>query len=284
MSKIAIVTDSTAYIPEEIREKNNITMVPLNVIFGEEVYREEWDITGEDFYYKMKNTDKLPTTSQPSIGLFEETFRELAADHDEIIVVTLSSGISGTYQTAVAAGSMFDGLPVHVFDTEISCMVQGFYALEAAKLAGENASSADILKRLEALRSRTKAYFMADDLSHLHRGGRLNGAQLFIGSMLKVKPVLHFENKKIVPYEKVRTEKKALAKIKALLHEEARHGLPLHIAVIHANRQEKAEQLAEEIRLEYPESTVYISHFGPVIGTHIGEGSLGIGWMDMSVS
>ncbi|WP_416147319.1 DegV family protein [Salipaludibacillus sp. HK11] len=282
MSKIAIVTDSTAYIPEELRKENAITMVPLNVMFGEEMYQEEVEITTEEFYKKMKQSEELPTTSQPAIGLFEETFQRLAEDHDQIIVITLSSGISGTHQTAIAAGNMTDDVEVHVFDTEVSCMPQGFYVLSAAKMVKEGYDSKKILDHLYNMKNHMKAYFMADDLNHLHRGGRLNGAQLFVGSLLQIKPVLHFENKVIVPYEKVRTEKRALARIYSLLDSDAKGGTSLDIAVIHANRPDKALEIADELREKYPNANVYISYFGPVIGTHLGERSIGIGWVDSS--
>ena len=284
MSSIAIVTDSTAYIPEDLRRRNNIHMVPLNVNFGEETYKEETEMTTAEFYEKMKHNEELPATSQPSIGLFEETFQSLGETYDDVIVVTLSSGISGTYQTALAAGNMITNCTVHVFDSEISCMVQGFYVLTAARLAEQGKSVQEITDHLDAMRKQTSAYFMADDLSHLHRGGRLNSAQLIVGSVLQIKPVLHFENKVIVPYEKVRTEKKALARIRSLLHEEAKDKAALDIAVIHANRPAKAEELAAEIREQYPNTNVTISYFGPVIGTHLGEGSLGIGWTDAGLT
>ncbi|UCZ52700.1 DegV family protein [Bacillus shivajii] len=279
MSKIAIVTDSTAYIPKEIRDDKNITMVPLNVIFGEEAYKEEWEITTEQFYEEMKNAEKLPKTSQPAVGLFEETFTELGKNHDEIIVITLSSGISGTYQTAVSAAAMVDDVKVHIFDSEISCMIQGYYVLKAAQLAEDGKSSEEILDTLKIMKESTEAYFMADDLSHLHRGGRLNGAQLVVGSLLQIKPVLHFEDKVIVPFEKVRTEKKAMKRILGLLDDAAQDRAPIDITVIHANRPEKAEQLAEELREKYDHANVSVSYFGPVIGTHLGEGSMGIGWV-----
>ncbi len=279
MSKIAVITDSTSYIPTEIREEHNITMIPLNVIFGEEAYKEEWEITTDQFYEEMKEKETLPKTSQPAVGLFEEIYEKLAQDHDEIIVVTLSSGISGTYQTAVSAANIMEGVEIHVFDSEISCMPQGFFAIEASKMAKEEKSSREILEHLHHMRDRTQAYFMADDLSHLHRGGRLNGAQLFVGSLLQIKPVLHFENKVIVPFEKVRTAKKALARIESLLDEDAGSGKEMDIVVIHANRPDKAEEIAEKLRGTYPNATVYVSYFGPVIGTHLGEGSLGIGWV-----
>lgn len=278
MSKIAIVTDSTAYIPKNIREECGITMIPLNVVFGNETYKEEEEITSSDFFEMMKTTEKLPTTSQPALGSFVSEFERLSKDFDQIITIHLSAEISGTYQSSIAAGNMVEGVDVHSFDTEVSCMPQGFYALEAAKLANEGKTVAEIMDRLNELKTRMKAYFMADDLNHLHRGGRLNGAQLIVGSLLQIKPVLHFEEGKIVPFEKVRTAKKALNRILSLLDEEASTGEAINIAVIHANREQQAQDIAEKIKTDYPHAKVVISYFGPVIGTHLGEGSLGIGW------
>ena len=280
MSKIAIVTDSTAYIPQSVREEQGITMVPLNVVFGGESYKEEVEITTSDFYEMMKNADQLPTTSQPAIGVFGNEFERLAKDYDQIISIHLSSQISGTYQAAVVAGDMVEGVEVFAFDSEISCMPQGYYVLEAARLAKEGKTAPEIIDRLNEMKQNIRAYFMADDLSHLHRGGRLNGAQLFVGSLLQVKPVLHFEKGKIVPFEKVRTAKKALNRIFSLLDEDASQGNPIHIVVIHANREEKAEQIASDIKEKYPHAKVTVSYFGPVIGTHLGEGSLGVGWFN----
>ncbi len=280
MSKIAIVTDSTAYIPQSVRDEHGITMVPLNVVFGNESYKEEVEITASDFYEMMKNAEQLPKTSQPAIGLFGIEFERLAKDHDQIISIHLSSQISGTYQSAVAAGDMVEGVEVFPFDSEISCMPQGYFVLEAAKLAKAGKTAPEIIDRLTEMKQNVRAYFMADDLSHLHRGGRLNGAQLFVGSLLQVKPVLHFEDGKIVPFEKVRTAKKALNRILSLLDEDASKGNPIQIVVIHANREEKAEQLASEIQDKYPHANVTVSYFGPVIGTHLGEGSLGVGWFN----
>ncbi|MFN7252514.1 MAG: DegV family protein [Anaerobacillus sp.] len=278
MSKIAIVTDSTAYIPKQIRDELGITMVPLNVIFGNETYKEETEITAPDFYEMMKKIENLPTTSQPAIGLFAVEFERLAKDHNQVISIHLSSEISGTYQSAVAAGSMVEGIEVIPFDSELSCMPQGFFVLEAAKLANEGKSSDEILARLQEMKANMRAYFMADDLSHLHRGGRLNGAQLLVGSLLQIKPILHFEAGKIVPFEKVRTAKKALNRIYGLLDEDAKTGEPIHIVVIHGNCEEEAEKIAAHLKTEYPHADLSISYFGPVIGTHLGEGSIGIGW------
>ncbi|MDP4085852.1 MAG: DegV family protein [Bacillota bacterium] len=276
--RTAIVTDSTAYIPLELRDKWNIHMIPLHVIFDSEVYREEIDIRANEFYEEVKQKE-LPTTSQPPIGEFVELFEQLSRDYEAVITIHLSSGISGTCQGAITAGSMVDGLEVYPFDTEISCMVQGFYALEAAKLAASGEQPEAIIERLNELKKSARAYFMVDNLSHLQRGGRLSGAQAFIGSLLQVKPLLHFVDKVIVPFEKIRTRKKAMKRMAELLGEDAQSGAEYQAVIIHANREKEALEWKEELASRYPHVEFSISYFGPVIGTHLGEGAMGLGWM-----
>jgi DegV family protein with EDD domain len=275
--KTAVVTDSTAYIPKELRDKWNIHMIPLSVIFNNETYREEIDISAEEFYEEVKNRD-LPTTSQPPIGEFVELFEKLSKDYDEVVSIHLSSGISGTYQGAITAGTMVEGIKVYAFDSEVSAMVQGFYALEAAEMANQGKSGEEIMTRLEEVKLSSTAYFMVDDLSHLQRGGRLSSAQAFIGSLLQVKPLLHFEDKMIVPFEKVRTRKKALNRVVDLLAEDVASGEAYRAVVIHANREAEAIQWKNELDARFPNVEFMISYFGPVIGTHLGEGSMGMGW------
>ena len=276
--KTAIVTDSTAYISAELREKHDIHMIPLNVIFGNESYQEEVDIKVEQFYEEVKNSRELPSTSQPAIGEFVSLFEKLSKEYDAVVSIHLSSGISGTYQGAVAAGDMVDGIDVYAFDSEISCMIQGFYALEAAELAAEGKSPDQIMERLNVMKESDRAYFMVDDLSHLQRGGRLSSAQAIVGSLLQVKPLLHFVDTKIVPFEKIRTRKKAVKRIQDLFDEDASLGVPMRACVIHANREAEAEEMKKELEQKYPHVEFFLSYFGPVIGTHLGEGALGLGW------
>lgn len=276
--KTAVVTDSTAYIPQEIRERLNIHMIPLSVIFGNETYQEEVEITADSFYEEVR-TKELPTTSQPPVGQFMELFENLSKEYDEVVSIHLSSGISGTFQGAVSAGSLVEGIKVFPFDSEISCMVQGFYVLEAAEMASAGKNAAEIMGRLEEMRKTLKAYFMVDDLSHLQRGGRLSSAQALIGSLLQVKPLLHFEDKLIVPFEKIRTRKKAMKRIVELLGEAVKGGEPFRAVIIHANRQQEAIAWKAELEQQFPHVEFVISYFGPVIGTHLGEGSMGLGWV-----
>jgi DegV family protein with EDD domain len=280
MSKVAVITDSTSYIPEHIRSEKNIVMIPLNVIFDNETYKEEAEIKVDDFYDMVGREEALPKTSQPSIGELVGLLEELSLKYEEAVMITLSSGISGTYQSAVAAGDMVEGIKLHVFDSEISCSPQGFYVLKAADLADVASSGEEIMNHLQQIKDRgIPAYFLVDDLNHLHRGGRLNTAQLFVGNLLQIKPILHFDDKKIVPFEKVRTKKKALKRIFDLMDESLDVNDKVTISVIHAKREDDAIEIAAELREKFVNADVSISYFGPVIGTHLGEGSLGITWL-----
>ncbi|ABS75593.1 MULTISPECIES: DegV family protein [Bacillus] len=277
--KIAVVTDSTAYIPKEMREEHHIHMIPLQVVFGEKTFREETELDWRSFYKEVKNHDELPTTSQPSFGELIALYEELGKTYDAVISIHLSSGISGTYNSAASANTMVDHIKVYPFDSEISCLAQGFYALKAAQLIKDGVDSPEeIIKELEEMKKTVRAYFMVDDLSHLQRGGRLSSAQAFIGGLLKVKPILHFDNKVIVPFEKIRTRKKAISRIFELFGEDASKGIPMRAAVIHANREEEAADIIQELSGKYPHVEFYNSYFGAVIGTHLGEGAIGIGW------
>lgn len=277
--KVAVVTDSTAYIPKELREKHNIHIVPLSVVFGDTSYREELDITTEEFYKKVKASDALPTTSQPSVGMFMESFEKLKEEgYEAAISIHLSSKFSGTYQAATSAGEMVEGLDVHTLDSELSAMPQGLIAIHAAELAAEQMDVGEIINRLESMKNSIRAYFMVDDLSHLQRGGRLSGAQAIVGSLLKVKPILHIVDGKIVPFEKIRTRKKAIHRIMGMLNEDAANGKVKRVVFIHANNEDSAIELRDTFSKNYPSIETVISYFGPVIGTHLGEGALGVSW------
>lgn len=278
--KIAVMTDSTAYIPEKTREELNIHMVPLSVVFDDTSYREEIDITTEEFYEKLRSYKELPTTSQPSIGYIAEKLEQLAEDYDAVISVHLSSGISGTYQAVLSAGEMVEGIDLYAYDSEASCFVQAFYVYEAVKLSKENKTPEEIIVRLDEMKQSMRAYFMVDDLTNLTRGGRLSNAQAIVGSLLQVKPVLHFVDKLIVPFEKIRTRKKAVNRLIGMLEAEAEKGKDLKVSFIHANDEEAALALEKDFKQKYPNIETSISYFGPVIGTHLGEKAIGVGWYE----
>ncbi|MBT2570448.1 DegV family protein [Planococcus sp. ISL-110] len=274
--KTAIVTDSTAYLSEETRKALNIHMVSLQVTFGGRSHKEE-ELTEEAFYQKAK--EEFPKTSQPPLGEFVTLFDELSARHDEIVSIHLSSGISGTYEGSQQAAEMVDGVEVFSFDSELTCALQGFYVVKAAKMAGDGADAQTILNELHEMKKTLRAYFMVEDLKHLQRGGRLSSAQALVGGMLQIKPILHFQEKVIVPFEKVRTRKKAMNRIVDLLKEASKDGHKMQATIIHANRPEEAKQWRKELEIACPDVDFEISYFGPVIGTHLGEGAMGLGWV-----
>lgn len=275
--KTAIITDSTAYIPESILKSEDIRIISLNVIFKDEIYLEE-KYDAQNFYERMRTEKELPTTSQPTTGAYVALLEELKAEgFTDCIAIHLSSGISGTYQNAITAGSMVDGINLHAFDSEIAAMAMGFYVLHASELKDKLSPEA-IIDELEVMKQHTNAYFIVDDLKNLHKGGRLTGAQALIGSMLQVKPILHFEDTKIVPFDKVRTKKKALKQIKDLFAQEIKDYEHVTAVLIHANAEEEADAIIADLKAEFPHVDFIKSYFGPVIGTHLGEKSIGLGF------
>lgn len=277
MVKTAVVTDSTAYLAADVREKHNIHMIPLQITFGLESFEEERELTVQEFYEKART--QLPKTSQPPIGEFIQLYEQLASSYDEIVSIHLSSGISGTFSGSAQAGQLAGNVEVFTFDSEISCAMQGFYALEAAQMAERGAGAAEIMNRLDHMKNSMRAYFMVEDLKHLQRGGRLSGAQAIVGGMLQIKPLLHFRDTLIVPFEKVRTRKKAMNRMVDMLGEDVRAGDPIKATIIHANREDDAIKWKKELEQQFTSVEFAVSYFGPVIGTHLGEGSMGLGWV-----
>ncbi|MDX1259346.1 DegV family protein [Exiguobacterium sp. K1] len=277
MSQIVILTDSTAYLPTTYCEENNVHVAPLSVIFDGDAYREGLDISVPDFYQRIQ-TGSLPTTSQPNIGDLVESFEQLPQGTD-IIGITLSSGISGTYQALHTINMMVEHVEVHPIDSRISCMPQAFLVKEAVRMRDAGATALEIVARLEALKEVIRAYFVVDDLEHLQRGGRLSMTQAVVGSFLKIKPVLHFVDGKIVPFEKIRTFKRAVKRIEEMMDETIQGTGAGHvIGVIHAEDSSKAEAEIAVLQERFPDARIEMSVFGPVIGTHLGPGAIGITW------
>jgi len=278
--KIAVMTDSVAYIPEHIREEKNIHMLPLSVIFGDTAYREEVDITLPEFYKKLKEADELPKTSQPTLGEVLSKLEELSETYDAVISIHVSSGVSGTYETMVHAGGMIEGMGVYPFDSEVGAMAQGFYVLEAVDMVNKGKTPEEIMGRMDKMKESMKIYFIVDDLTNLHRGGRLTGAKYLLGSLLQMKPILHVVDKVIVPFEKVRTKKKAIRRMISLLEEEILNGKDLKVSFLHMNDEKTAAQIRQAVLDKYPKLDTQIDYVGPVIVTHLAEGALGVAWYE----
>jgi DegV family protein with EDD domain len=274
-SRVAIVTDSTADLPPDIRERRGITMVPLNVHFGDEAFRDQVDLTSEQFMERLSAAEKLPTTSQPSTGLFEQTFRELAQNHEEIVCVLLSSHLSGTVQSAqIAADAVADDIRVEVLDSLNGTLGCGYQVIHAADLASQGVDANVIAACLKMQHSRYHVIFFVETLEHLRRGGRIGKAASLVGSMLKLKPLLRVDEGVVVPFERTRTRRKA---INALVDFAENLSGIQRIAALHNTTPDDAQALIDRVgQLATGDSIVQTAVIGPVLSTHIGPGALGL--------
>ncbi|MBA8761078.1 fatty acid kinase binding subunit FakB1 [Staphylococcus coagulans] len=277
--KIAVMTDSTSYIPQRVLEKNNIRVVPLSITLENgENYKENISIFADEFYDILEKSATIPTTSQPAIGEMINAYEAYKNEgYTDVITVHLSSGISGAYQTALQAADMVEGINVHPVDSKIACLPEGALVIRALDLIAQGLDVQEILADLIEMRDHTGAFLVVDDLKNLHKSGRITGAQAWIGNLLKMKPVLTFEDGLIVPYEKVRTKKKALKLIEQKAIELADQFDTATVMVIGGNNKEESRDVFQSLRERFPEKNFAFSEFGPVISSHLGLGGFGIG-------
>ena len=277
-SKIAIVTDSTAYIPEDLRQKYDIRVIPLTINWGGKSYLDNVDISPEEFYSKLEKEKEIPTTSQPSAGAFKELFESLADDHDAILAVLLSSDLSGTVASAQAAAEMLDTIPIRVVDSRLTTMALGLLVIFAAQKLESGASPDEVAASIAPVIQGMRVYFVVDTLEFLHRGGRIGGAQRLIGSMLAMKPVLQLQDGKIDSLASVRTKKKAIQSMLSVFEEDAVDKDIIHLTVFHGVAAEEAEDIRAYLEDKYHPTTLVLSKLSPVLGVHTGPGTVGIAY------
>ncbi|MDK9865926.1 MULTISPECIES: fatty acid kinase binding subunit FakB1 [Staphylococcus] len=283
--KIAVLTDSTSYLSQTLIEKYNIRIAPLSVTFDNgENFVENATISTDAFYKRMETSNTIPTTSQPAIGEFIKHFKELQEEgYTDVISVFISSGISGSYQTATQAGKMVEGINVHTFDSKLAAMVEGGYVLRAVEMIEQGYEPQDIIKELETMREVTGAILMVDDLKNLQKSGRITGAQAWVGTMLKMKPVLTFDDGKIVPETKVRTKKRALNEIINKVTAQVKDYEEVTLYIIEGDKSEDAAWMEKELQEKYPQYHLHRSKLGPVIAAHLGSGGMGLGFTGRNI-
>ena len=276
--KIAIVTDSTAYLPERIKDHPNLFVIPIPVILDGKIYNEGIDIEADEYYALLNNSKEFPTTSQPALGEVLELYKSIAEQgYDTIISIHLSSGISGFVHTLHGLTDEIPGVALYPYDSKITSMPMGHMVEAALDLTEEKASLEEIFAKLDLIRDNTYAYLIVEDLNNLVRGGRLTNGAALIAGLLKIKPILTFEDGKIVLFEKIRSTKKAFARAEKIIGERnAGIEAPVKLYVIHANNRIVAEKEQAKLQKLYPNAEIEIGHFGPVIGTHLGEKALGL--------
>lgn len=273
---VRIVTDSTADLTQEQQQAAGITVVPLNVHFGDQVFRDHVDLTTDEFFRRLKASPQLPRTSQPSVGAFEETFRKLRESGDEIVSVHLSSKVSGTFNSALMAAQAVDKDWIEVVDSLSTSMALGFIALEGANLARAGRDRKAVAERLRSLVPKARVICVVDTLTYLERGGRIGKARALLGSLLNVKPILQLKDGEVVPLGRARGRPQALSRLVELL---ARDGQVKQLAIMHGGAQADAEQLRERVASSYPGLDILLTETGAVLGTHTGPGVIGFTYL-----
>ncbi len=277
---IKVITDSTSYIPEYLKEEYDISVVSLSVVFGDEVIKEI-DITNNEFYKKLGSSKKIPTSSQPSIEEFYQVFEENIKANKDIVGVFISSKMSGTYSTALLVKNMilekYPEAKIELIDSRSNCMQLGYAVLAAAKAAKAGMSIKEVVKEANKNIKRSRFIFIPDTLEYLRIGGRIGTASALLGSMLQIRPILTVSNGETFALNKVRTKKRALQEIVDIFIDNInKFGLG-EVIVHHINCEGEANELAKIIGLKV-KSVVNICSIGPVIGTHVGPGALGIAY------
>jgi DegV family protein with EDD domain len=265
----AVVTDSTADLPDEWRDRYGIEVVPLKVLFGKETFRDRVDITDEEFFRRLSTATSLPTTSAPSPGEFAEVYGRLAKDYDGCISIHIGAQLSATAEAARVGASSVEGFKVNVVDSETVSMPIAFLCRTAAECPTLEDATAAVQQRV----AKCRVLALLDTLRYLEMGGRLSRAQAMIGTMLDLKPLLLVVDREIKPVDRVRTRSRAITRMVEFF----RSDLPVeHIAVMHAQAADEAEDIAGRLRSDFPGQEVTVGQIGCVLGTHTGPKALGI--------
>lgn len=274
--RIAIVTDSTCDLPQAVREKHAIHMIPLHIHWGDEILRAGIDIDSSSFYKRLIVDPVHPTTSQPSVGQFLQLIEQLRSEGaEEIVGVFLSRHLSGTISSAEAALSMIE-TPLHIVDTKSISLGVGMAVMAAVQARDAGGDSSAIVAAAEARAARTNAVITVDTLEYLHRGGRIGGAIKLVGHALSLKPVMHLVNGKLEPISATRTRAKAITRMVEAASEGLDMDAPIGGGILHVAAPKDAEIVAEQFRAMYAPQEMMTVEVTPVIGVHVGPNALGI--------
>jgi DegV family protein with EDD domain len=276
---VRIVTDSTADLPLEFAHALGISVVPLSVIFGEEVFREGVEISHDLFYDKLISGKELPTTSAPSVGDFLEVYEPLLKETDEIVSVHISSKLSATYNNACQAAEFLAdrGARIEVVDSRVVSLGLTFVAVAAARAAREGGDIDQVRAAAESTIERIRIYILLDTLEYVRRGGRIGRARAFLGAMLRVKPMLALRDGEVHPHERVRTKRHAMDRLFQIA---TSYPNVREVAIGYSTNPQDAHDFQQRLAEVMPHVNIWTARFGPVIGTHGGPGVLGLGLLE----
>jgi DegV family protein with EDD domain len=267
---VKIVTDSVADIPAQIVEELDISVIPVLVRFGEETYRDGIDITNDQFYEKLVTSKVMPTTSVPSLDMFARTYARLSEETDEILVIMLSSKLSGLHNAALQSANLIESkCRIEVMDSGCAVMAQGFVVIKAARAAREGAGTDEIMELVRQDLPRVEIRAAFDTLDYLQRGGRIGKAQALLGSMLRVNPIIALKDGLVEPAGRARSRAKAMDYLYEFV---AGYSNIEELAVEGAACPDDVESLVKRLGALFPEERIYRSRTTPVIGTHTGPG------------
>ena len=277
IGKIGIVMDSTGYLPNDILERFQIRVVPLNVNIGDETFFET-ELTNTIFFEKLSHISGLSTTSQPSVGSFLETYESLLSEGiEDIVSIHISSALSGTLQSAKMAKDLASSPNIHLFDSRSAALGLGVLAWAAAEWADQGLSALQIMAQLSNLKQQTEFYFIVNTLENLRKGGRIGGAAALVGTLLQIKPILYFNQQaQIDVFDKVRSRSRAWQRVLDELNRALSSGKRYRICVMHVNIPEEGETLLNEIKVRFSKHEVRLFEAGAVIATHVGPGAFGL--------
>lgn len=279
MRKVVVITDSSAYIPPELVKSLPIRVVPLTLNWEDKTYYDGIDILPDEFYARLATAKTLPTTSQVPVSAYLDMYSQLLEEEADILTLPISRGISGTLDSAIQAQKQLNNPRIEVMDTKLVSMALGFQVLTVARAAAEGASLAECKALAIETYPKIGVYFTVDTLKYLAAGGRIGGAKRIFGTALNIKPILEIQDGKIELVESVRTHSKALNQMVKLVEKGINGKKPVRISVFHAGVEEQAKALLERTVKEFDAVEGILSYVSPVVGAHVGPGTLSIAYM-----
>jgi len=273
MGRIKVVTDSAADVPSELAQRLDITVLPCYVIFGSEVYRDGVDLTPREFYDTLATSPILPTTSQPPLGLFVETYQNLLRESEGIVSIHVASTLSGVFNAARVAADTLSVAPIVVIDSQQLSMGGGWQVILAAQAAQEGHNLAEVVSLVQDIGPHARAAAMLDSLEHVRRSGRISRVTALMGTALRVKPLLQIRTGEVTAMATMRTRGKALQRLVELV---AAQGAFKELCVVHTDAADAAQEVVERLSPVHPRERLLICQAGAAVTTHLGLGAVGI--------
>ena len=280
---VKLVTDSTCDLPQELAKQWDITVIPCNVHFDDEVFKDGVDISPDEFYRRLVSSPRLPTTAQPSVNDFLQVYQAHSDNGDDVVSIHLSAKLSGTLNSAIQAkhvlseaeGAALDAGSgsIEIIDSRMTSMGLGLVTLAAAQMVKSGATRDQVVEGVRSSLPQTHCYFLLDTLEYLQKGGRIGKAGAFLGSLLSIKPILMIKDGQAHPVERPRTRERGVQRMAQIM---TALGPASQLSVLHSTTQDDAESLRERLSDLLPKEEIIMARFGPVVGTYIGPGALGV--------